>query len=161
MVFRKFALENLGCIFFVPYCLTPNGFSVASGIKQAAEVRTPVFPVHNSRRIMNTANNTPCGLTAALSIAYKTVMTLGYTHKKLADTIIGVNRTTLLRIKKGLAGKEVTDLFYLETFLKIIDTVYWEHVGSNTNLAKYLLKVMREILLAEHCLLNKGRTPCQ
>lgn len=103
---------------------------------------------------MNTANNTPCGLSAALSIAYKTVMALGYTHSKLADNFIGVNRTTLLRIKKGQAGKEVTDLFYLETFLKIIDTVYWEHVGIDTGFSVYLLKVMRKILLAEHCLLK-------
>lgn len=112
-----------------------------------------MFPVHNSRRIMNTANNTPCGLTAALSIAYKTVMTLGYTHKQLENDFM-CNRKTLQRIKNGDKGRDSANKFYLETFLKIIDDAYQKCFKNGGEGATPLLKVMREILMAEHCLLK-------
>ena len=100
---------------------------------------------------MNSANNNPCGLSAALLIAYRAVISLGYTHKQLSDSFLGVNHNTLLRIKNGKPGKEITNLFYLEIFLKVIDRAYLQRIRcAKVREATELLRVMREILIAEH-----------
>ena len=99
---------------------------------------------------MKTNDTTPSGLTAALTIAYKAVMKLGYTHQSLIEENYGVNFPTLRRIQSGKPGKPVTDRFYLKLFVTLLKREYDRLTSeADTAATRALLKTLSQILYAE------------
>lgn len=94
--------------------------------------------------------NNQSSLVAALNIAYKAVMALGYNHQRLVDGNLGVNYNTLRRIRDGKAGKPVTDKYFLQLFVSILEKEY-QHRLSEADLqgTREILRAMRCILLAD------------
>ncbi len=97
---------------------------------------------------METQNQT--ALVKALSLAYKAVMAFGFTHQQLVDGNIGVNHNTLRRIRDSKVRKSMTDQFYLQLFLKILEAEYQRRIANGADGAGEILRIMRIILLTEH-----------
>lgn len=99
---------------------------------------------------MEAITRTATGLSAAVAIAYKAVISLGYTRQQLVDEHLGVNHNTLRRIHDGEARKPMTDRFYLQLFLKLLETEYQRRIANGADGAGEILRIMRIILLTEH-----------
>ena len=97
---------------------------------------------------MEANNNKPTGLTSALIIAYRAVMALGYTHQRLVDGNLGVNYNTLRRIRDGKAGKPVTDRYFLQLFVSILNQEYNRRVANGGDGAVAVLRDMRKVTLS-------------
>ena len=94
---------------------------------------------------METQNQT--ALVKALSLAYKAVMALGFTHQKLVDGNFGVNYNTLRRIREGKAGKPVTDRYFLQLFMSILNKEYNHCLARGGEGATAVLRDMSKISL--------------
>lgn len=88
--------------------------------------------------------NTP----SSLNIAYAAVVSLGYTHSKLKETFIGVNYPTLRSIRANKTLKKGTEQFYLSLFIDLIHKEYNRRISNGEDGSKYILVVMKNILLA-------------
>lgn len=84
-----------------------------------------------------------------MTLAYESVLNLGYTHSKLVDGW-GMSYPTLRKIRErmplGARGKKI----YLRMFTTILDKAYqddFKETGGDNSTK--ILKAMREILLAE------------
>ncbi|MBR5394919.1 MAG: hypothetical protein IK144_07540 [Bacteroidaceae bacterium] len=99
---------------------------------------------------MKTKAENSTGLTTALTIAYRAVIRLGYTHQRLVEENIGVNYPTLRRIQSGKPGKTATDRFYLRLFVTLLKQEY-ERLSAEADTAgtRAMLKTLSEILYAE------------
>lgn len=94
---------------------------------------------------METQN--PTALVKALSLAYNAVMALGFTHQKLASENVGVNYNTLRRIREGREGKPVTDWYFLQLFMSILNKEYERCIARGGDGATAVLRNMRRISL--------------
>ena len=95
-------------------------------------------------------NNQPTGLTRALTVAYNAVMALGFTHQRLVDEKHGVNYNTLRRIRDGKPGKLVTDRYFLQLFVSILEENYKKcRENADTQGKNAILRTMRKILVFE------------
>lgn len=90
------------------------------------------------------------GLSAALTIAYNAVISLGYTHQQLVGKNPSVNYNTLRRIRDGKTGKTSTDMFFLRLFVAILEKEYQKRLTyADSAGTRSLLRTMKDILLAE------------
>ena len=94
---------------------------------------------------METQNQT--ALVKALSLAYRAVMALGFTHQQLVDGNIGVNYNTLRRIREGKEGKPVTDRYFLQLFMSILNKEYNHCLARGGEGAVAVLRDIRKISL--------------
>ena len=76
-------------------------------------------------------------------------MKLGYSHSQLKEMDMGVNYPTLRNIRDGKNVKKGTERFYLQLFVGLINNEYERCMCNGGDGASSLLKVMRDILLAE------------
>ena len=95
---------------------------------------------------METQNQT--ALVKALSLAYRAVMALGFTHQQLVDGNIGVNYNTLRRIRDGKAGKPVSDQYFLQLFVSILNQEYNQCIANGGDGAVTVLRDMRKVTLS-------------
>lgn len=86
-------------------------------------------------------------LVKALSLAYRAVIALGFTHQQLVDGNIGVNYNTLRRIREGKPGKPVTDRYFLQLFLSMLNKEYNHCLAHGGDGATAVLRDMRKISL--------------
>lgn len=91
----------------------------------------------------------PQSASAALTIAYGAVTTLGYTHSKLEKMNAGINYPTLRSIRDGRPLKKGTERFYLKVFVGLINKEYERRIAHGGDGATSLLRVLKDILLAQ------------
>lgn len=85
---------------------------------------------------------------SALTLAYNSVISLGWTHAKLRETY-GITLPTLRRIRSGVKGKVSTDGYYLKVFVSILNEEYDRRVANGGDGRYELNMAFREILLAQ------------
>lgn len=85
----------------------------------------------------------------AIGLAYKSVMELGYSHSELLKADCTVNYPTLRNIRDGKPMRRSTEHYYLKLFVGLINKEYLRRVENGGDGAAYVLRMMKEILLAE------------
>ena len=91
----------------------------------------------------------PVGLVAAIGMAYSAVIALGITHQQLVKEYTSVSHNTLRRIRAGKVGKPVTDRFFLQLFVTILEKEYQRRIQRGGDGATDMLRTMKNVLLAE------------
>lgn len=85
----------------------------------------------------------------ALTLAYVSVIELGWNHSKLCEEY-GITLPTLRRIRDGRIGRITTDEYCLQCFLSIIKEAFYADLentgGEHSN---FFNRMFREILLAQ------------
>ena len=66
----------------------------------------------------------------ALTMAYRFVICLGWTHKRLFDEF-GINHHTLQRVRDGLPLRQSNEKFLVKTFIRIADEAYQHDMVQN------------------------------
>lgn len=85
---------------------------------------------------------------SALTLAYNSVISLGWTHAKLRETY-KITLPTLRRIRSGVKGKVSTDGYCLKVFVSILNEEYDRRVANGGDGRNELNMAFREILLAQ------------
>lgn len=84
------------------------------------------------------------GLAAATETAYRVITAMGYTHARL-EKHPQVNYNTLRAIRDKKKRKPVTDEFYLQLFVKLLDKEYTKRMAQGGEGATSLLLLERNI----------------
>lgn len=82
-------------------------------------------------------------------LAYQVVTKLGYGHSRIMKIGDMVNYPTLRNIREGKNVKGSTERYYLRLFMSIINEEYERCVQNGGEGANELLKVMKNIFLAD------------
>lgn len=84
----------------------------------------------------------------ALTLAYKCVMRLGWSHSRLIRKY-GITFPTLRRIREGRSGKRITDEYCMKVFLTIMnDSLHDKLSNQGAEDTSWLNNAFRRILLA-------------
>lgn len=85
----------------------------------------------------------------ALTLAYESVIELGWSHSKLCVEY-GITLPTLRRIREGREGRIITDEYCLKCFLSIINEAFYADLKNNGGeQSSFFNRMFREILLAK------------
>lgn len=66
----------------------------------------------------------------ALTMAYRFVIRLGWTHKRLFDEF-GINHHTLQRVRDGLPLRQSNEMFLVKTFIRIANEAYHQDMNQS------------------------------
>lgn len=87
--------------------------------------------------------------TRALTLAYKSVISLEWKHTTISE-VYGISLPTLRRIRKGQKGKDLTDEYCMKVFLEILNKGFCDDLKNHGGImSPFYSKVFREILLAQ------------
>lgn len=85
----------------------------------------------------------------AVTLAYKCVKTLKWTHSRLNGEY-GLTLPTLRRIRDGKNLKPATEEYYTKVFVSIIKQAYYDDLQAGGKNAPLFNKMMRELLFATY-----------
>lgn len=84
----------------------------------------------------------------ALTLAYKCVTELGWSHSRLMREY-GITLPTLRRVREGRRGKDVTDEYCMKVFVTILHQAFQDNLtGEGGSRSQFFNNDFREILLA-------------